>query len=193
MDFRTPRSADRAALNRPRPVQRQTEEPQSVKEAPRTVQRAVTPDRLTKQGRTSKRFVLWIIAVIIVVILGAAGWFVVRSNEQTAGVAIDTTKYQAIFFTNGQIYFGKLHALDHEYMKLTEIYYLQPQSSAEADAANPQKTTTDQNNVQLIKLGDEIHGPQDEMIISKDQILFYENLKSDGKVSQSIEKFKKAH
>lgn len=28
------------------------------------------------------------------------------------------------------------------------------------------------------------------MIISKDQVLFYENLKTDGKVTQSIKKFK---
>lgn len=45
--------------------------------------------------------------------------------------------------------------------------------------------------MQLIKLGDEIHGPEDEMILSKDQVLFYENLKTDGKVAQSIEKYKK--
>ena len=43
------------------------------------------------------------------------------------------------------------------------------------------------------KLGQEIHGPEDEMIISKDHVLFYENLKSDGKVSQSIEQYKKAN
>jgi len=43
----------------------------------------------------------------------------------------------------------------------------------------------------LIKLGSEIHGPDDEMIVSKDQILFFENLKKDSQVSASIDKYSK--
>ena len=93
------------------------------------------------------------------------------------------------------MYFGKLEQAGGAYMKLTDIYYLQSQQSVGANASdkdskNPQQTSTDQNNVQLIKLGDEIHGPEDAMVISKDQVLFYENLKSDGKVAQSIDKYK---
>jgi len=192
MDFRTPRPTDRTAMGRSRQTQRQTEEPQPAKDVPKTVYRAAAPDHATKQKKPSKRFLLPIIVIIIVAILGVAGWFM-WSGTRNIATTIDTTKYQAVFFTNGQIYFGKLHIFNNEYMKLSNIYYLQPQSSGEADAENPQKTTTDQNNVQLIKLGDEIHGPQDEMIISKDQVLFYENLKSDGKVSQSIDKYKSSH
>ena len=107
------------------------------------------------------------------------------------GMGIDSSKYQAVFFTNGQVYFGKLQAFSDQYLKLTDVFYLQTQQT-EQDAKNLQKTSTDQNNVQLTKLGAEIHGPQDEMIISKDQVLFYENLKSDGKVVTSINKFKNA-
>lgn len=107
------------------------------------------------------------------------------------GMGIDSSKYQAVFFTNGQVYFGKLQAFSDQYLKLTDVFYLQTQQT-EQDAKSLQKTSTDQNNVQLTKLGAEIHGPQDEMIISKDQVLFYENLKSDGKVVTSINKFKNA-
>jgi hypothetical protein len=94
-----------------------------------------------------------------------------------------------VFFTNGQVYFGKLQSFNSGYLKLTNIFYLQSQSSSDT-SSNPQATAKDQSgNVQLIKLGDEIHGPEDEMIISKDQVLFYENLKAGGKVAQSIKKF----
>ena len=80
-------------------------------------------------------------------------------------------------------------------MKMTDIFYLQNQGStnARADSSNPQEASSDQNNVQLVKLGKEIHGPEDEMIISRDQVLFYENLKTDGKVAQSIEKYKSSN
>lgn len=103
--------------------------------------------------------------------------------------AIDSGRYQAVFFTNGQVYFGKLHPLSGGYMKLTNIFYLQTKSSS--DSGNPQETDSESDQgVVLIKLGDEIHGPEDEMIISKDQVLFFENLKPDGKVSQTIKGYK---
>jgi len=37
-----------------------------------------------------------------------------------------------------------------------------------------------------VKLGSEIHGPEDLMIINRAQILFVENLKPSGRVSQAI-------
>ena len=58
-----------------------------------------------------------------------------------------------------------------------------------ADANNPQKTADANSNVQLIKLGNEIHGPEDNMIIARDQVLFFENLKNDGKVSATIKDY----
>lgn len=108
-------------------------------------------------------------------------------------MAIDGNKYQVVAFANGQMYFGKLHAFNGEYMKLTDIYYLQTQDGKNGSSENPQQTAANQNDIQLIKLGDEIHGPEDEMMISKDQVLYYENLKDDGKVAQAIAKFKGAN
>jgi hypothetical protein len=142
-----------------------------------------------KEKKSFKRFILPIIAAIVV-ILGVAGWFM-WSNMQNVGPAIDGGKYQAIFFTNGQVYFGKLKSVNSEYLQLTDIYYLQAPTTAGDDSKNPQKTSTAQKDVQLIKLGDEVHGPEDKMVISKSQVLFYENLKSDSKVAQSIAKYKK--
>jgi hypothetical protein len=31
-----------------------------------------------------------------------------------------------------------------------------------------------------------VHGPEDSMVMNEDQILFFENLKADGKVTTSI-------
>ena len=113
-----------------------------------------------------------------------------RTTDTTV-TAIDASKYQAVFFTNGQVYFGKLHAFNSDYMKLTDVFYLQTKEAA-SGSENPQQTAKNSSNdVQLVKLGNEIHGPADEMIISKDQMLFFENLKSDGKVTNSIGQYKK--
>lgn len=143
-----------------------------------------------KQKRSKLRLIL--LATGAVLILGAlvlSGLFVYRAST---AATIDSSRYQAVFFTNGQVYFGKLKTVNGAYMKLTDIFYLQAQTKTAdaADSKNPQETTSQQtSDVQLVKLGNEVHGPDDEMIISKDQILFFENLKKDGKVTDSITKY----
>lgn len=192
--YRTPQSGDRRVINRSEPASRQPQEqPQPVVEEPRTVHRAPSSYRDTQDGKKSpKRLITWVVVAVAVVLLAVGGWWAwSASHTQSGDTGIDSSKYQAVFFTNGQVYFGKLHAFNNDYLKLTDIFYLQTQSSDGSD--NPQKTSNDSSNVQLIKLGDEIHGPEDEMVVSKDQVLFYENLKSDGKVAQSIDKYKQAN
>jgi hypothetical protein len=126
--------------------------------------------------------------LVFLLALVAGGWFLQRTSMPAH---IDANKYQAVFFTNGQVYFGKLERLNGGYFKLNDIFYLQAQATAGAESENPQETTAKEaSDVQLIKLGSEIHGPDDEMIMSEDQILFFENLKKDGKVTDSIAKYK---
>jgi hypothetical protein len=47
---------------------------------------------------------------------------------------------------------------------------------------------TDQG-LSLVKLGNELHGPKDEMTINKAHIIFVEDLKADGKVVTAIDKY----
>jgi hypothetical protein len=191
--FRSQRPAERRVASRPEPAYRPPEEPQPVSEAPKPVHRAPAARHVEKEEKGLLRRFLWPIVVVIIVLLGALGWFAWSNMSSGSGATgIDSSKYQAVFFANGQIYFGKLQAFNGGSMKLTDIYYLRSQESSDSkDSANPQASSSDQsgNNLQLIKLGDEIHGPEDEMIITKDQVLYYENLKADGKVAQSIKKF----
>jgi len=127
--------------------------------------------------------------VITVLVLAAAAWFFV--GKTGTSTAIQSDKYQAVFFTNGQVYFGKLSQLNGDYMRLKGVYYLQNKEQA-TDETTPQSASKqDASDVELIKLGNEIHGPEDEMIVAKDQILFFENLKPAGTVSQTISNFQK--
>jgi len=126
---------------------------------------------------------LIVLSVVIIIVAAAIALAVLTTYRSSVGSTIDSSKYQAVFFTNGQVYFGKLQTLNGNYMRLTNIYYLQTKTNE----ATIQETSTESTpDVQLIKLGDEIHGPTDEMIINNDQILFFENLKPDGRVTQSI-------
>lgn len=148
------------------------------------------PAHRTKEKKPRTKLVLIIVAVVVAIVLVVGGCFA-WSKFGGSALPIDGGKYQAVFFTNGQVYFGKLSTINKDYLKLTDIYYLQSDTNAETDSENPQTTNKNSNaNVQLIKLGQEVHGPEDAMIISRDQVLFYENLKSDGKVAQTISQYK---
>jgi hypothetical protein len=46
--------------------------------------------------------------------------------------------------------------------------------------------TLSKGNLNLIKLGGEAHGPEGDMYIAKDKILFFENLKDNSTVVQAI-------
>lgn len=99
--------------------------------------------------------------------------------------SVKSSQYQAVFLTNGQVYFGHLKDASSKTPTLTNVYYLQstpnnPQTGGTATAQNAQ------TQLSLVKLGNELHGPEDSMAIKGDQILFWENLKDNGKVVQAI-------
>jgi hypothetical protein len=117
---------------------------------------------------------------LVVVILAVTCFLFWRQMGSSA--AIKGGQYQALFLTNGQVYFGKLSNVDNSYVRLTDIYYLQVQQNVQpADSSNKS-----QPKVSLAKLGSELHGPEDQMEVNRDQVLFWENLKADGKVANAI-------
>ncbi len=143
-----------------------------------------TPAKQSKQ----KKSITWVIALLVALVVLVGGWFAWQKLSVDNG--IDSGKYQAVFFTNGQVYFGKLTVLNDGHLKLTNVFYVQSQDDTKTEKAAEGEVAANQNNMQLIKMGNEVHGPEDTMIINRDQVLFYENLKPDGKVSQTINKYK---
>lgn len=150
----------------------------------------VTSGGPKKTRRVSGRKVTALVVLLILVALamGWSWWLFGRNTNYDEGKTINSKEFQAVFLTNGQVYFGKLGDLNHKYVTLTDIYYLQVQSS-DNSLQNASSSTTTNSQVSLAKLGSELHGPEDKMSISSDQVLFWENLKSDSKVSQAISKY----
>ena len=140
-----------------------------------------------RKGNGAKSRVALIISTIAVVIVAFAVTVMVLYSSSVAS-KIDSTKYQAVFLTNGQVYFGKLQSVSGGYLRLTDIYYLQSSDQSSSDTLQD-STSEGSSDVQLVKLGEELHGPEDEMVINKEEMLFFENLKTDGKVTQAINQF----
>jgi len=100
---------------------------------------------------------------------------------------VDSSKYQAIFLTNNQVYFGKIKTVNNKFIDLQNIYYLN--SPSNSNGTQNATSTSSNNSFSLIKLGCELHGPTDQMLINRDQVTFWENLKSGGQVAQAISKW----
>ncbi len=128
-----------------------------------------------------------IILLVLVVILGGGYFLKVKYSTQTTTVNVGT--YQAVFLATGQVYFGKLEEGKRS-ATLRNVYYLEattPLQSEDGTEAVPSPG----KNIQLVKLGNELHGPEDEMFIERDKILFWENMKADSKVMEAIERYQK--
>lgn len=142
----------------------------------------------------------WMLLAALVIVLAVVG-FLFRDKlfggqkamigDKTAQTAVKSSGYQAVFLTNGQVYFGKMSDINSMYVTLKDIYYLQvTQPPLQGSQQQGQQTPQAQPQLSLVKLGNELHGPVDEMKINRDQILFYEDMKDDAKVMEAINEYK---
>ncbi|CAN5717126.1 hypothetical protein BH23PAT2_BH23PAT2_04710 [soil metagenome] len=102
---------------------------------------------------------------------------------------VDTTKFQAVFLNGGQVYFGKIIDLNSKNLQLEDIYYLRVNQQVQPSEEGQAPVTGD-GDISLVKLGCELHGPEDEMLINREQIIFWENLKDDGQVAKAVAEYK---
>jgi len=133
----------------------------------------------------------WVALALSTLILAGLIYVGVRllTGSEIGPSAVKTSQFQAVFLTNGQVYFGKIKSQSKDSVNLTDIYYLQVQQQVQPEDKN--KTAQTDQQLSLAKLGGELHGPEDSMYINRDQVLFWENLKDDGKVVQAIKNVKK--
>jgi len=118
------------------------------------------------------------ITVLVLLLAGVTIGFFSMRNEKPHYP--ERSGLYGVFLANGQAYFGKITNEDGSFITLENVFYLQ--QNAENSA---------QGDVTLLKLGNEVHAPEDTMEINKSQVLFMERLKQDGKVYQAIESYQK--
>lgn len=133
-----------------------------------------------------------VLIVIIVLVIFFGGWFVL---SKTTGIGfmgsgdiaqVSGKAWQAVFLTNGQVYFGKVRNVTSDTLALSDIYYLQVVTKPLQGAQPSAEAAAGQQELTLVKLGNEIHGPQDYMVINRDQVMLTEKLKDDSRVVKAI-------
>lgn len=192
--LRVSRPGSRQAAYRAESVRRQQpSEPQTIESTePTTAQRSMSQHRVqTEYNEPPRRSVSfgwlkWLAAVLVIAALLVAGWLMWSSQSSIAST-IEDDKYQAVFLSNGQVYFGNLSVVDTQYMQLTDVYYLERQLTADSSDSDEQdQPVAGDNNFQLLKYSDVLYGSENAMIISSEDIIRFENLRPDGVVARAI-------
>ncbi len=148
-----------------------------------------------KKGGNGK---LWLIVVIIIVVIAAAFLLLTQTGALNKGgnsnststapaVSNNPSDYQAVFLNNNQVYFGRIsNSMNSQFVTLEDIYYLQVQQQIQPASKN----AAPQQNISLVKLGGELHGPTDKMYINRDQVLLVEDLRADSNIVRAIQNYK---
>lgn len=138
--------------------------------------------RLRRKGfgwlRLSSTVLLFSATVLIIAMI----IFLAIGGDKGESKYVNTKHYQAVFLNGGTgnqpVYFGHIKSLTNGTIDLQNVFYLQNNQQVQSSQSN--------NNYTLIKLGCELHGPYDEMVINRAQVMFWENIKDNGRVSQAI-------
>lgn len=139
-------------------------------------------------GKASSIFILiatslLVLALIFMLVISNSD----KDNGNKEASLIKTDKYQALFLDSqdGQVYFGKLGIYNDDLYVLRDVYYVRVENPIQ-----PEGTGAQQANISLAKLGAELHCPEDEMFISRDKLLYWENLNDEGQVVTAIKEYK---
>ncbi|HYF96439.1 MAG TPA: hypothetical protein VD947_00170, partial [Patescibacteria group bacterium] len=174
-----------------------TSRPQQTGDGPANSDSSLSGVKNTKPGRQGVfgkfrqhallniSYLALLLSITVVIVGVVLALFFFEGNREDK--LIDSSKHQAVFLDNGQVYFGNITDLNKGFLTLSNIYYLRVNQQVQ-----PGKQAG-QNDVSLVKLGCELHGPQDTMVINKEQITFWENLKDDGQVAGAIAEYVKAN
>lgn len=119
-----------------------------------------------------------LLRVAVGIVLFLAIFFAVRYWD-FALPNFGAARYQAVFLSNGQTYFGRLIDRIGPYVKIENAYYIQQTNTAD-DQAPPES--------RLIKRGNELHQPLPVVLIPRTAILFIEDLRPDSPVGQFMTK-----
>lgn len=111
------------------------------------------------------------------VLIVALVLYLVMGNPTSEARYIEKNRMQAVFLNGGQVYFGKIKDLNEKYVRMSDIFYLRVNQVVQPDQENNRQPS--QNDISLVKLGCELHRPTNEMLINREQVIFWENLKDE--------------
>lgn len=175
--------------NQPHQVRNQQQSDNQQGQAPPQPQPQPQPAAAPRQPRKwyeptieSKIVVIILMLAAVVVLLTFLASLFHDRNTVSDFDFVQSDQFQAAFLNNGQVYFGNITGGNDDMLIMENVYYLQVDQQLQPE----EEGAPEDPQVSLAKLGNELHGPEDQMFINRDEITFWENLREDGQVSQAI-------
>lgn len=136
--------------------------------------------RSKKMNKMNLRWLSTTLVVLIGVLVVLIVLAVLFYKPNTENGYVNNSTYQSVDInvngsTGGQIYFGKITAMNSSYIAMDDVFYLQPGTSS--------------NQFTLNSLTCTLYNPQDQIIINRSQVAFWENLSSKSQVVTDINKW----
>ena len=121
-----------------------------------------------------------ILMVLIVFVVTAASFFYISAVKNNSF----SSDFQVVVLDTGEVFFGTIRKNTSDSVELINAYYLPIDAT---DLFSPKVNGNDTFSV--IKIGNEFHGPEDSMFITKEHIVFIQNLKDDSRVVAAIKEY----
>lgn len=124
-------------------------------------------------SRSAVRTVSIVIGAVILLLAGIGIGIAIDRSESGDALSsqVNSSRYQAVFLTSNEVYFGKLSVPSGNFAYLTDVYRLT--SLATHNPKQPLRRT-------LVRLVTDVQSPEDELVINKSSILYVENLNPNG-------------
>ncbi len=123
---------------------------------------------------TWRRIVAALLLVVLVALAGYGLFDLVRPQKSLAS-GIDRSRFQAVVLSSGVVYFGHLRVKNDDFYELRDAYFIQ--EVRKAGSAQPERTVK--------PLTDEVHGPENSMLIPRDHLVSVENLRADSPIAKA--------
>lgn len=114
------------------------------------------------------------LAFAVVLALAGYGLFDLVRPRGTLSTTIDRERFQAVVLSSGVVYFGHLRVADDEFYELRDAYFIQEVKKAGAETER-----------RVLPLTQEIHGPENRMLIPREHVVSVENLRPDSPVAKA--------
>ena len=152
----------------------------------------------------------WAMRFVVLVIFSVAMLFVgskYGSNITNLGksAAVNSDEWVAVATDDGLLYFGHLRNQNDQYVTLENAYVAQQNTAAASstetknnapivpgatgvDTKSTTNTSSNQPQYVLQKISvAQVYGPDDTMQVNRDHVLFFQKLRSDSQIVQTIE------
>lgn len=128
---------------------------------------------------------LFVSLVIIILVLAGAVLLVSRTSQLQK-----ETKYKAVVFDNGLVYYGKIVKEDALNIYMDDVYYIQQEQQSVPATDGKSQPTTETVNV-LVKRGQELHQPVGWLEINRDRVFAIEEIGPNSPILTEIQNLKK--